>query len=912
MIRKISLLLIITMLFSCVSVLSVNADTKAVNNDEYYLRALELMDVLETESKISSYSFDRVTRAEFLYTLMSCLKIDVTEKCDTVYYSDLNSDHYANRAAVAACDMGIISKSESFNPDRAITFPEAVKMCVVANGRELEARVKGGYPGGYLAVAADAYILQNVTADDVSGEITSKDAIILLYNTLTADMLVQTQYGDKNQYEEIKGVTILSQYHSLAKAEGILTSSNNSSIYHLNNSIEKNRITIGDVTYRYSGNADKYLGMNVNVYYTNDKNIQTAVYLVPVENKIVTIEDGDLWLEDSVLNYEPLNSKKIEKYKIYRSYSLVLNGKSTNKTLESILKDVTSLRLVSNDGDNVYDVVLAEVESYVYVSGIDYTSKVIYDKNSHANSISLSDDEVFYSVYDVSAGEYVDFDTIETGAVLGVYKSEDGLYVRINIYNASISGAADEFNISEGKIIISGKEYKLSNYFKSFYNSVSLTAENNYLLGRGGEVVAVDVSTSEMSWGILVKYAKDSTGLSTIKAKIFTENSEMIIVDVNKKIMVDRNIMTSEDALGVLSPAGKTKRQLVRYAFDSDGKLLRVDTKEPKNPALRPENNHVSDNYDDYDALILHRFGEIDPAASGDNPTYSDYPTVAYKYTYKSDPKFFYPKFSIKKARIFVIPSEKYATDDTKYRIRTSSVFGDDDSYSDTKLSVYNIDEFGVAQAVVYISDSTGISAPSSNSSSAVIDSITLTVDEDEIPTKKIGLLIDNNFKYYLLDNDATVTKTSGKPLCAGDIVRYRLNGDKIVSITVDFDASPGVMSGNGSVSFNTGNSKLHYQSGLLYSQSGSNICIDSTAPFFGTGYKYEFANLRHFTIPTSEIIIVNMKKVGNSVEFDSVQPGSTADLRTYKNMGDMADYIVLRQRYLSPQTLFVYRIINQ
>ena len=56
----------------------------------------------------------------------------------------------------------------------------------------------------------------------------------------------------------------------------------------------------------------------------------------------------------------------------------------------------------------------------------------------------------------------------------------------------------------------------------------------------------------------------------------------------------------------------------------------------------------------------------------------------------------------------------------------------------------------------------------------------------------------------------------------------------------------------------------------------------------------------------------LNMKKKGNLIEFDSVQTGSASELRSYKNTGDLSDYVVLRQRYLSPQTMYVYRIVNQ
>jgi len=906
--RILSCLIAAVLLFSCISI---SADYTSDITAENYEQTVALINALGIADRMSEKASDVVTRGEFVYTLISALRIDVTTPSDKSYYADM-SNHYANTATVAARDMGIISSAEYFNPDEKITLAQALKMCMIATGYQIQAATYGGYPEGYLIASMFSGHLDGIKIDNNERGITVYEAKLLLYNTLTADLMKQTMFGDSYEFQKVEGANILSEYYSIYEFEGILTRTANSSVDYYSEPAGKGKTSIEDITFNYDDNCEELLGHNVSAFYEEYDGVKTLLTITPKRNKVEYLYNGNFTFDGNLLTYSEKNGSSFEDYKIARSYSLIYNGKAYSGDINDVLTSGAAVRLVSNNNDQIYDIIFVDVTRYTYVSYVDYENKIIYDVNSPANNIFLNDKDIYYSVLNSKTDEYESFESIESGTVIGSVVSEDGLYVKITICSGNVVGKVSEIDYTNNRVYIDGFDYYISSYFEENYGDITHNVSYDILLGNNGELVVPSDTSADMHFGILVDIQDDSSAFKQPDIKIFTEKGKMLISKLSKRVTVDNNNMSASEAVAILAPGGNVKRQLIRYGLDENGDVLTIDTKEPGDPSNRPESSDLGESINEYDLLRLHRFGEPDASAEGDNPTDSDIPTQTYTYMFKSSGAMFYPKFNARNAIIFVIPTDANANDDEKYSVSTDDVFGDDDEYTDLDVSVYNINEYGQAEAVVYISDST-TSTPKSSTKSAVVEKITTAYDKenDEIK-RKVSVWSQGKFSSYFIDEDVTISKTSGNDLCPGDIIRFTYVDDTIVSVLVDFDASPDVFTNNGSVSFNAKNGKIQYQKGMIYSLKGSYAYIDPTADAISGEYEYNFSNLKHFTISTSNVLIINMDRTESGLEFVSLQPATAAELLSYKATGEFADYIVLRQSYLSPEVTFVYRITDR
>ena len=129
---------------------------------------------LENQQVISGYedktfrADNTMTRAEFAAVFVR--KFYDNANTDLVRYSifdDVPNTHWAMREINLAAATGVVSGfgDGRFGPDENITLEQAVKMLVVAKGKNDEAMGYGGYPNGYLVSAGKSGYLDNLLGD---------------------------------------------------------------------------------------------------------------------------------------------------------------------------------------------------------------------------------------------------------------------------------------------------------------------------------------------------------------------------------------------------------------------------------------------------------------------------------------------------------------------------------------------------------------------------------------------------------------------------------------------------------------------------------------------------------------------------------------------------------------------------
>lgn len=136
-----------------------------------------------------------ITRAEFAKVL--CVALGATSVAQgATSFTDVGQDHWGSGYINYATQLGIIKGygDGTFGPEDAVTYEQAIKMIVVALGYDLVALQSGGYPTGYLMVAADKKITTNATGKVGEPALRSTVAV-LLANGIDTPIMERITFG---------------------------------------------------------------------------------------------------------------------------------------------------------------------------------------------------------------------------------------------------------------------------------------------------------------------------------------------------------------------------------------------------------------------------------------------------------------------------------------------------------------------------------------------------------------------------------------------------------------------------------------------------------------------------------------------------------------------------------------------
>lgn len=98
-------------------------------------------------------------------------------------FSDVPTSHWANTYISKAAELGIVGgfKDGTFHPSTTVTYEQAVAMVMRALGGTELAEQSGGYPDGFLNVASQHSLLENIHAQKGDAFL-RKDVANLIFN----------------------------------------------------------------------------------------------------------------------------------------------------------------------------------------------------------------------------------------------------------------------------------------------------------------------------------------------------------------------------------------------------------------------------------------------------------------------------------------------------------------------------------------------------------------------------------------------------------------------------------------------------------------------------------------------------------------------------------------------------------
>lgn len=176
-----------------------------------------------------------VSRIEMVGYATKLYGFDMSFSKGETGFKDVTAEHELSGNLNFAVAKKIVSQAEYFYPDRNVTFEEGVKMIVSALDYSEYAALCGGYPEGYINVAYEIGLLDNVKAT-AGATLTMESVIQLLSNALDSNVCSKTMVVNSDgENEYVFGSTnekesVLKKRFGISTYEAFITDVSNESV----------------------------------------------------------------------------------------------------------------------------------------------------------------------------------------------------------------------------------------------------------------------------------------------------------------------------------------------------------------------------------------------------------------------------------------------------------------------------------------------------------------------------------------------------------------------------------------------------------------------------------------------------------------------------------------------------------
>lgn len=529
------------------------------------------------------------TRGEFVKAIINSYpKEMIPEYSDDTEFPDVSADDNYAYIAFAAGKLGIV-KNDVFDSGRDISLTEACVMVLRTLGYDDAAETSGGFPTGYLTLAARTGLLKNVKSD-ADNRLKFSDAVKILYNMLDTNILEVT-YMSENEKRYEEGGTYSEEIMKVFCGQGIIFANQFVSMYGCEKTVE-NSINIGGVL--LNGSTAVECGTSVKYWAKKKKGEENPTLLTVIKqnelNRVLKI-DAELINEYSNLKYTYYpdeNESKRATARISPSAEIIYNGEKPERKF-SYVPDDGEVYLIDNNKDGEYDVVYIYNYSMVWVKAVIREEYKVF--NNYAVPYELSLDSGKYNVIYKDGKSFKD---IVPNSVILAACSQSGESVAVKISNNTAEGTPTA--IGRDYAVIGGKEYKV-------YKGCETLNPDEYgvfYLDAQSRIAGFEKKTENaFTTGILTKACVSEKGFSeTLMIKVFTEDKKMMLLEAEERIKVGEKIYRNmNDVLSVIKDGDTELCKLIRYKTDSAGKLIEIQIPKKYSQELDNDNDVLRELY---------------------------------------------------------------------------------------------------------------------------------------------------------------------------------------------------------------------------------------------------------------------------------------------------------------------------
>lgn len=526
-----------------------------------------------------------VTRAQFAKIIVSALGVGEAAQyaAGATKFADVPADHWATGYINVAVDVGVINgyPDGTFQPENQVTFAEAIKMIVAALGYTPKAEALGGYPGGYLAVAAEEEITDGV---NVVGTLSANRGAVAMMvdNALEVNLMEQVSYGDSPRWEASDTKTLLNTKLGVKEVEGFVTDI----ARNPKTKLADNKFVLSDDEDKAIGTFEMVIDVNteslflkeVKILHKDKKVVWVSVEtsekdivfdtvanvldgkfeLKVADKEYAVVDDADIWV-----NYDDEEYAKVGDYGYF-----IFDGK------EIVAANLFRFDPEEVDGDADRGFVTAVADDEIeYISLFDADEQVL----------ELDDYDAIY-VYnkDFTAAS---LDDVDENSVIFYWDNDDD-EVSIMVMNEVVEGEVTR--LRGDRVTVDGKNYVRSEIGSDILSVVSLDEGDDFelwdesvvydimdeevalYLDMNGNIAALVTdakATSDSLYGIVTWYYEGRNP----SIEVFTSEGEEVEYFFEKNSDATELFGEGKD----FADPSETNIVAVKYELNSDGEIAK-------------------------------------------------------------------------------------------------------------------------------------------------------------------------------------------------------------------------------------------------------------------------------------------------------------------------------------------------
>lgn len=607
--RILTLFMTLVMLVTSVSVVSAEnaevtatAEAPVVLLDSGEFKALYAMGFLGDEMAETDKNA-YITRAQFTGYLCKIAGYPVADyAASEIPFIDVNVDTLYCDEICTMYEMGRVNGTDPnmFSPDNHVTYAQACKLIIDVLGYRNYAEIKyGEFPEGYIMMAGELDINDGVKNVVWNSELTADDAVKMLYNAGRAEVFKFAGVDANGNPKYESDGTDLFATNDIFYGEGVMYS--NGMVSLVEAEARDGITTIGDKEF-VSADADlkELIGSRVKYFYKENKTDKKLLcawedtrFNSSIELKAIDlVTDSSEYTRTNIVYYEKDNKTENAKLKPL-SYVIYNNELFTIPTLDMIKIDSGKMRLIDNDDDEVYDVVIIEEFKNMFVVGNPPESTFLVDK--YNNSVELKDHNV---VKIFKNGKEIDKSEIPAGVVVSYIQNPSKTIIYMYVIEQGYQATLNREKTYRGdKVYTFGdKEFKLAQSYKdimtggvNMFITPEIGKKYKFWLDMDGEIAEIQEADGNLQYALLVKAEKGPAyEEDTVYTRmIFTDGSDNKPV-ISKSLIFDGEKVPAKDLFDTSKPHyaklfnddGSIKEQVIMVSFHEDGIVKEIDIAE--------------------------------------------------------------------------------------------------------------------------------------------------------------------------------------------------------------------------------------------------------------------------------------------------------------------------------------------
>lgn len=583
-----------------ISTVSVIAEDEIALSDKQREAVSLLNDIGIYENIDDEKAVTSVTRGEFAKLLVRMIGESELNENPRRIYVDVMPDNDAAASIELLYDKGIMIGygDAEFAPDEGITAMEAAKAMISITGYANRAELMGGYPNGYYSIASSNGFMDGVSVS-TNGQITYADLAVMFKNVLESKKyliidgvskgyITEKEAQDKDYMGYVLGIY---QYRGTVEGYG------NTFLESPIKTTRDDSCIIGGEQF-VNGTRDMsiWLGLNVKVYYREGYDGYEMLHIASDKNNEVLEVSSEDIEEDTTLtklSYS-IDSGRMKNARISPDAIFVYNGKRLEIVTEGeLLIESGSVRLINNNGDSEYDIVIIkEYTTFIVEKAIITDSELLFKYGK--GTLDLDDGTVKAAYY--MDGAETDFSSISNGSVLSIAMSRNtrgDILADIYISNNQVTGTLKSTYIDGNRKGVVLEDDTVYLYTADFMTRLEEGEGNTYepSFGETGTyyidyfnqcaAYVVDATLKEYAYVVKCWYDEEE---EKAHIRLFLKDGTFENFVISDKIKVNDKRAIASDVPELLKTTGTEGGiyQLIVYTPGAEGEVAKIQIAESK------------------------------------------------------------------------------------------------------------------------------------------------------------------------------------------------------------------------------------------------------------------------------------------------------------------------------------------